>query len=318
MRKPVSDHNAPSPDTAPAYIEIAHTETSHIEPVDIEPVDIEPEQAITMSRRNLLRVAGAVSLGTFVVGSAGVAAASTRSTKKPAKKSAKATTTTGTKTATSAATGAAASTSCSNTVIPRETAGPFPGDGSNGVNILNKQGVVRSDISSSFGASTTKAAGVPLTVILTVVDAAIGCAALPGAAVYLWHADQVGAYSMYTAPNENYLRGVQAADTNGVITFKTVFPGAYDGRWPHMHFEVFSNIENALARRNILATSQLALPEVTCNVVYAVKGYETSVGNMKRTSLATDMVFRDGAEYQMPTMSGSIETGFVARLVVPV
>ena len=35
--------------------------------------------------------------------------------------------------------------------IPEETAGPFPGDGSNGPNVLTESGVVRSDITASFG-----------------------------------------------------------------------------------------------------------------------------------------------------------------------
>ena len=37
------------------------------------------------------------------------------------------------------------------TETPEETAGPYPGDGSNGANVLTQSGVVRSDIRSSFG-----------------------------------------------------------------------------------------------------------------------------------------------------------------------
>ena len=47
------------------------------------------------------------------------------------------------------------------TKIPSETAGPFPGDGSNGANVLNQTGVVRSDIRSSFAGLSGSAAGVP-------------------------------------------------------------------------------------------------------------------------------------------------------------
>lgn len=35
--------------------------------------------------------------------------------------------------------------------IPDETAGPYPGDGSNGPDVLEQSGIVRSDIRSSFG-----------------------------------------------------------------------------------------------------------------------------------------------------------------------
>src|SRR5689334_12349081 len=35
--------------------------------------------------------------------------------------------------------------------IPEETAGPYPGDGSNGPDVLSESGVVRSDITRSVG-----------------------------------------------------------------------------------------------------------------------------------------------------------------------
>src|SRR5207253_3142424 len=47
--------------------------------------------------------------------------------------------------------------------IPEETGGPYPGDGSNGPNVLNQSGIVRSDIRSSFGTMNGTAAGIPLT-----------------------------------------------------------------------------------------------------------------------------------------------------------
>ena len=96
------------------------------------------------------------------------------------------------------------------TTIPEETAGPYPGDGTNGPDVLNQSGVVRADIRSSFGSSTTVASGVPLTIRLAILDLAKSCAPIDGAAVYLWHCDQAGRYSLYSqgATNENYLRGV--------------------------------------------------------------------------------------------------------------
>src|SRR5215207_8865378 len=75
------------------------------------------------------------------------------------------------------------------TKIPQETAGPFPGEGSNGPNVLNQTGVVRSDIRSSFAGLNGTADGVPLTVVLTIVSAST-CSPLSGRAVYLWHCDR--------------------------------------------------------------------------------------------------------------------------------
>src|SRR3954465_2676334 len=83
--------------------------------------------------------------------------------------------------------------------IPSETAGPYPGDGSNGPDVLDDSGIVRHDIRRSFGASRTLAKGVPLRVNLTVTDASKDYGPLVGAAVYLWHCDRSGRYSMYSS-----------------------------------------------------------------------------------------------------------------------
>ncbi len=204
--------------------------------------------------------------------------------------------------------------------IPTETAGPFPGDGSNGPDALSESGVVRRDITSSFGSSDTVAEGVPLTVNLRVADTAKDCAAMAGAAVYVWHCDREGRYSMYSdgVTNENYLRGVQETDADGRATFASIFPAAYPGRWPHIHFEVYASLDDATGGGEPVLISQLALPEATCTRVYATDGYEQSVSNMARTSLDRDMVFADGSTQQVATASGTAEAGITVELTVPV
>jgi protocatechuate 3,4-dioxygenase beta subunit len=206
------------------------------------------------------------------------------------------------------------------TEVPDETGGPFPGDGSNGVNVLDDSGIVRTDIRSSFGSSTTTAEGVPLTIQLTVRDAATGDA-LSGAAVYLWHCDRAGNYSLYSngVEDENYLRGVQELDASGTATFTSIFPAAYSGRWPHVHFEVYSDVANAVSSGPIVKTSQLALPKEACDAVYAIAGYEQSVRNLASTSLAQDNVFGDdGGIHQIASMSGSAASGYTAALTIGV
>jgi protocatechuate 3,4-dioxygenase beta subunit len=204
-------------------------------------------------------------------------------------------------------------------VIPEETAGPYRGDGTNGPNVLDDDGIVRRDITSSFGTSTTKADGIPATVVLTLVSAATG-APLPGASVYLWHCDRDGRYSIYDdeLTDENYLRGVQQAGDDGVVTFTTIFPGCYDGRWPHMHFEVFSDLTTAVDGDGAIATSQLALVQSVCEEVYATAGYEQSATNLGRVSLTSDNIFSDGADQQTPATTGSVSAGYTMALTVPV
>lgn len=210
-----------------------------------------------------------------------------------------------------------ATTTCT-TPIPEETAGPYPGDGSNGPDVLSDPSVVREDLTTSFGDYSGTAAGVPITLHLTVLDSSRGCAALAGGAIYLWHADKDGQYSMYTAAEANYLRGVGELDDTGTVTFQSIFPGCYDGRWPHMHFEVYPSIDDALSASNRIVTSQLALPKDQCEVAYASAGYENSVSNLSRTSLESDMVFRDGVDQQLATVTGDAASGFTIALTMTV
>ena len=214
----------------------------------------------------------------------------------------------------------AASGSSSGSGIPEETAGPYPGDGSNGVNVLTESGIVRSDITRSFGSASGVAKGVPLTVKLKVLDTGNGSAGLKGAAVYLWHCDIDGRYSLYSegVTEENYLRGVQETGGDGSVTFTSIYPAAYSGRWPHIHFEVYPSLDAATTASGKLRTSQLALPEATCRQVYATDGYSQSLQNLAQTSLETDMVFSDGYSLQLAKLSGSVADGYTATLNVPV
>jgi protocatechuate 3,4-dioxygenase beta subunit len=217
-------------------------------------------------------------------------------------------------------TGSSANPSSSSEEIPEETGGPFPADGSNGVNVLSESGVVRTDITSSFGSASGTADGVPLTIRLKILDVSGGGAPLEGAAVYLWHCDRDGAYSLYSdsVREENYLRGVQEADADGALTFTSIFPGAYPGRWPHIHFEVYPSLDDATTASGKLRTSQLALPEDASRLVYATSGYEASLGNLEQGSIESDMVFSDGYSLQLATITGTVEDGLTATLNVPV
>jgi protocatechuate 3,4-dioxygenase beta subunit len=282
---------------------------------------LEFDLSTLMSRRSLgmfLGAGTAAALAACTPGGSTAASLASASASPPG--SAAAATTTSSAPATASPTLTRAIAEC-GVEIPQETAGPYPGDGSNGPNVLAASGVVRQDITSSFGTSTTTVHGVPLTVTLTLLDNSNGCTPLAGAAVYAWHCDRDGKYSMYDSglTNENYLRGVQEADANGQVTFQTIYPGAYSGRWPHIHFEVFESMSNATAAGQVLAVSQIALTDAACKEVYASAGYETSARNFPRTTLKSDNVFGDdGGIYQLATMSGSVSAGYTAGLNVTV
>lgn len=216
--------------------------------------------------------------------------------------------------------------------IPEETAGPYPADGSSGmgggpggpgggssdeaVNVLERSGIVRSDIKTSLNTGNT-AAGVPATITL-LLQRVSDCTPLAGYAIYLWHCTRDGAYSMYGSgiESEDYLRGVQETDSEGRVTFGSIFPACYAGRWPHVHFEVYPNLATATNADNKLHTSQLALPEDVCLKVFeTAEGYSGSLSNMAQVSLESDNVFSDdGAVSQLATVSGSVTEGYTIEL----
>jgi protocatechuate 3,4-dioxygenase beta subunit len=213
---------------------------------------------------------------------------------------------------------AAAATSAGE--IPDETAGPYPGDGSNGPNALTTSGVVRSDIRSSFGTASGTAQGVPMTLELTVADMARN-APFAGAAVYVWHCDREGRYSLYSegVTDQNYLRGVQIADAQGKVRFTSVFPACYPGRWPHIHFEVYPDRASITDAGKAVATSQVALPKAACDQVYASTGYAASVQSLSRVTLQNDTVFGDdGGTLQLGTVTGDVTNGYAVALTARV
>lgn len=209
-------------------------------------------------------------------------------------------------------------------VVPSETAGPFPANGvgrfgGGRVNALVLGGIVRSDIRPGIAGATATAGGVVLKVQLKLVNSAAACAPLGGLAVYLWQCDREGRYSMYSpgVQDQNYLRGVQATAADGSVNFTTVFPGCYPGRMPHFHFEVYRSLDAAGVPAQRLKTSQLALPREACEAVYAnAAGYSASVAQLRGISFASDGVFSDGVAQQMLALSGAMEQGYVAALTL--
>ncbi|QDZ06964.1 intradiol ring-cleavage dioxygenase [Sphingomonas panacisoli] len=289
--------------------------------------DLERMEALVARRRALQWFAGAGTAALVTAcggsgGSSGVAVVTGTSTPTPTPTPTATATATPTPTPTPTATGA---TGC--IADPTETGGPYPADGTNTSsgstsNVLTASGIVRSDIRPSFISSTTVATGVQLTITLTLVNVNASCAPLSGFAVYLWHCDRSGAYSLYSgAANETYLRGVQVTDANGQVTFTTIFPAAYSGRWPHMHFEIFSTLANATGGRFAVLTSQLAMPAATCNTVFAdTTLYPSSKSNFAAISLSSDNVFGDNTAAQLaqqtPTITGSVASGLVASAII--
>lgn len=238
------------------------------------------------------------------------------------------TTSTGSSTSTStSSTSGSSSSSC--IADPTETNGPYPADGTNSSsgstsNVLTVSGIVRSDIRSSFIGSTTTADGVQFDIELQLVDVNSGCAAIEGAAIYIWHCDAAGKYSLYSSgiTTESYLRGVQVTDAEGKVSFTTIYPACYSGRWPHIHFEIFlDGLTSASTGRTADLISQLAMPAAVNSAVFTGDTrYTASIANYNAISLSSDNVFGDNTDAQVaqmtPAVSGSISAGYSGSAVI--
>jgi protocatechuate 3,4-dioxygenase beta subunit len=288
--------------------------------------DLAVIQNLAIGRRRALSWLGGAGGAALLVGCGGESSSGSTSTTTISTTATPTPTPSATATPTPTPTATPTPSSGSCTVPATETNGPYPADGTNtapGVtsNALTYTGVVRSDIRSSFaGSSTATAAGIVVDITITLVDANNSCTALAGYAVYIWHCDRDGKYSLYDLPNESYLRGVQVSDANGQVTFRTIFPGCYSGRYPHIHFEVFSSLTNATGGRFAVLISQFAMPATQCAQVYATSGYATSLTNYSRTTIANDNVFGDNSTAQMTvmtlTMSGDTTNGYTATSTI--
>ncbi|WP_369047690.1 intradiol ring-cleavage dioxygenase [Tenacibaculum sp. UWU-22] len=177
---------------------------------------------------------------------------------------------------------------------PSETAGPFP--------IKTPAQLVQENI---VGDRT----GVALLITLTIQDQSDDCNPLSGVLVDLWHCDAEGNYSQYGGTqmqqtdytDKDFLRGRQTTDSNGQVSFISIFPGWYGGRAPHIHIEVLDSNENSIR------VTQIAFPKDVCDTVYATSGYNGEADTLN----SNDNVFSDSVEGNMlDSLKGNTTDGY--------
>lgn len=197
-------------------------------------------------------------------------------------------------------------------VHPRETAGPFPADGSNRAhgtlaNVLRDSGIVREDMRGNLGNAGKPADGVALKLTVMLVDVERACSPLKDHAIYLWHCDAAGKYSIYELREATYLRAVGVSDAQGRATFTTIVPGCYMGRFPHIHVEVYPSLGKATDYRNRILTSQLAIPADVCKAVYdRAPAYKPSIAAFARSPLERDGIFMDNTPKELAAQTLSM------------
>jgi protocatechuate 3,4-dioxygenase beta subunit len=185
------------------------------------------------------------------------------------------------------------STNATCALTPTETTGPFP----------SLADLFRSDIREGKS-------GTLLALTIRVVNAVSGCAAVPNANVEIWHVDAAGDYSQYgTQTTQTFLRGIQATNNNGEVTFTTIYPGWYQGRATHIHVEV------TMGGRSVKVT-QIAFPETINNTVHT-SGVYASRGSNPMSNLV-DGIFSDSLSSEIVTPTGSVNGGYAATFQVAI
>lgn len=185
-------------------------------------------------------------------------------------------------------------------VSPAETAGPFP--------IKTPADWVRENIVGNKS-------GVPLMINITVQNTNDSCNPLSGVFVDIWQCDAQGNYSEYSGQldgdftNEHFLRGRQTTDSNGNVTFISLYPGWYPGRAPHLHVEILN------ASGSSLLVSQIAFPEDVSETVYGTAGYKGKADTKNKR----DGEFRDSLERNMAdSVTGNTTDGYTLTKVIKV
>lgn len=164
------------------------------------------------------------------------------------------------------------------TLFPQATEGPYYFDPK----------LVRSDVSEGRP-------GLPLRLVLTVIESG-PCTPIRNARVDIWHADAGGVYSGYAGQgdkgnvstrSQTFLRGTQMTDDAGAATFRSVFPGWYPGRTPHIHVKVFLDTKT-------LVTGQVYFADDLSARIYREHAHYNK-RPVADTTNKSDGLFRSGA-----------------------
>jgi protocatechuate 3,4-dioxygenase beta subunit len=148
--------------------------------------------------------------------------------------------------------------------------------------------------------------GVALALRLSVVNAS-SCKPIKGASVEIWHCDASGVYSgtaQQGTESDRFLRGVQRTDAKGLATFRTIYPGWYQGRTVHIHTKVH-------LAGNVVHTGQLYFVDSVTDTVYARSPYAGRPNRDPRN--AGDSIYRNGGKRSTLTLvrSGSAYVGSI-------
>ena len=160
----------------------------------------------------------------------------------------------------------------------------------------------RSDLTTNT-TDTNVINGVPLAIQITILQYASGsCSPFAGAQVDIWHADAGGVYSDEAVENtlgQTYLRGYQITDSNGLVSFNTIFPGWYSGRTVHIHLMI--RTFSASGNPTLEFTTQLFFDDALTTSILARAPYNAS--GTRNTTNSTDSLYNSQTQLSLSATS---------------
>lgn len=135
--------------------------------------------------------------------------------------------------------------------------------------------------------------GAELQLTLRVYAVGSNCTPLVGAFVDIWHCDAAGLYSDVAqegTAGQTFLRGYQVTDSNGVVTFTTIYPGWYSGRAVHIHFKIRDALTTSPTQYHFI--SQFFFNEELTTQVHAQQPYAAK--GTRDTLNSTDNIYQNG------------------------
>ncbi|KAJ5690048.1 aromatic compound dioxygenase [Penicillium macrosclerotiorum] len=150
--------------------------------------------------------------------------------------------------------------------------------------------------------------GVPVIFDIQFVDVDT-CEAIEDLYADVWSCNATGVYSGVvatgngnTADTSNldatFLRGIQATDSDGVVSFSTLFPGHYSGRTTHHHIVAHLDVtvlsNGTISGGTVAHIGQLFWDQDLIDEVEATSPYSTNTVTL--TTNAEDRVFSDETE----------------------
>lgn len=131
-----------------------------------------------------------------------------------------------------------------------------------------------------------------LSVTVSTLDTTTGkTTPLPNAYVDIWHCNAQGLYSDESSEGtsgKKFLRGYQVSSAQGKVAFRTIYPGWYSGRCPHIHCKVR---EFAGSTTSFELNTQFFMDEQFSQLVYTDSNLPYASKGLPDQSHANDQVY---------------------------